>query len=80
MNATELFEKLVESRIPTTVTTFWSAIVVYVQRPIRDHETKGVNAEFTTPIADEAFRWLAATAAELYPQSEFAKWWRGHND
>lgn len=69
INATELFEKLVESGI-----NFEARVAVRVRR----------NGRTYLPVSDgdfpESLSWLGTTASELYPDSEFAKWWRKNNE
>lgn len=87
MNPTELFEKLVESGIGFSITNHQ----LEESHPNLLHNGE---CEFYLHRMDDiglwryvepgdflvGTEWLGHTAAELYPQSEFAKWWRGHND
>ena len=70
INATELFEKLVESGI-------WFSLC----------PTQGMDGKWRfypcirgrdeyLDTLGETLHWLGTAAAELYPDSEFAKWWK----
>jgi hypothetical protein len=65
-------QDLYDSEINYVIATFWDAGF----RVLLGDDLNGFIAETRTPTFAEAVQWLAATAVEHYPDSDFAKKYR----
>lgn len=82
MNAEELLKKLVESRIPFALDCeHFGGIPYLLPRIAQQNEGQPITHSYLPPNyrVSESLEWLGSTAAELYPESLFTKWWRERN-